>query len=556
NESIAHINKLIVKRKINPADVPAPILEALSTHSSGLKTIRSLLEAGQIKSVKDLPEVVRGNLELDFVSSFEKRINGTIDAEIKKIKERIKELEEPGRKDYDLKEKLEDARKLLEAYEYVRNKEIFEWQSRIADMETQKVPEGYESLPSVLDVLLVHGHKLAPEYVHGMLKGKAAYETVFDGKGERKIMYLDGKYLGVGGIAITQQTLVVAEGLKEPVVFASKTPKAKNDLVEKIDKLEKELAQVKEAGFAQEALQSYETRINLFKEINELYKEYSKLEYCDDATYIDYAGRLNSLYAKHVKSGAYEAYGYQPYSELFAYGREGINESHNARKILAIQANGGLDHVIQNKYVGQGRNITFMEALNHPKLDGKVVSLNELMDPQFKLDGKKKISTEQYWMYVVDLLETSGNMNDSYGLVHRDLKPENVLIAPDGKLRIIDLGSIRTKNQLESTMFPAAAPSKGAFPSLGGVTATYIDNVKSYHEAKGTKGPDGKPLAKFGFSDRFANSQIISESIDYRVAGLMPDQIIALEQVREYLKEPDASSNVAAERIRNVFENY
>lgn len=56
-------------------------------------------------------------------------------------------------------------------------------------------------------------------------------------------------------------------------------------------------------------------------------------------------------------------------------------------------------------------------------------------------------------LQIASVLETS----QRFGLVHRDLKPENIMIAPDGTVRLLDLGVAKVSNSMDSLRTMAAS---------------------------------------------------------------------------------------------------
>ncbi|MEZ4087884.1 MAG: serine/threonine-protein kinase, partial [Candidatus Gracilibacteria bacterium] len=515
-------------------------LRHLSATPEGIAFIRYGLRHGHLESFATLPEPVKQKL----VSEAHDRSLYRVKKGMESLKEKItktKEKIDAGEIDDDGgQRKIDDMEARLKAYEKLSRMSKEDFQKAFEKMDTDGHPPGFEEMPKLTELLMGNADKLNVDFMVAMLDGKMKYQEVGTGSGKRKVMYVEGRLLGVGGLGEAWSVAAFEAGAKTPhemVMKKSKVPPHVDEAMTDFMNLDRDVRY----------------------DIDDLVDNFVKVG-------IKTEGGLN-LALKRAKELPLDSHHFQELNSYLSRLQAAHNEAQNVKLIMEHQAKGELTSFTKFHYVTDS-NAIFMESIAVPRANYQVCDYEKIMAGDVtSLDGKKPISQKKFWGGLADIMDSIGEAH-ALGFVHRDIKPENFGIGPDGKIRLIDAGSVKTKasmgkvDYLELPSDPyhldhTEGRSEYYYPYEGGITLHYYDGSISYHESKGTIDADGKPKVNFGGSDRFAMARSLEEILNTQAEAGKPkwankEQTQKIRDIIAYLKKPRSDINVAAQRLRDV----
>lgn len=544
------VNRLIIERLSRHPDG----LIILSERPNGMEVIKESLQSNGGLRFEQLPPRVQEIIRSEAIAAVSDKVTKgkqSIDKKVAELQKELDDKEAVGDYDDILSAKLEHAKELQKVYESLNLADPAKAAELIKKMEAQKQPKGYESSPSPADIFYANYDKLSPDFLAKILDGKVKYETVDGPGGKRNTAYIEGRNLGIGGLGEVWSTVVFDGRSRQPREMVIKKPKNNFELEHSIN-------------------------------------DFDSLSPSDQL-------KLKNIFAKFQREGVKHPDGYgearaeaqailhggrelAQFDSLLQRYRAAHQEAENAKLVMDHQSKGRLKGFTAIEYVTAHGKI-MMESIANPKANYAVCDYDKIIKGEITtVDGKNPITQEGFWGGMADIFTQLGEAH-SLGMVHRDLKPENFGIGPDGKIRLIDVGSIRTKDNIKEINYYEFAPDAvqmqfGAHPNTffkpnepsyfipeqGGVTLGYYKGDKGYKkEATGEPGPDGKPEYSLGYSDRVAMAQVLRELVDAQKSPtpghpewVKPNQVAPLEKLIEYLEGPRADINEAATRLRQI----
>jgi hypothetical protein len=534
-------------------------MKVLAEQPGGTDYIRDAMRRGEMKDFANFPPEVKAKIQEETTKAIKDKVDKskkTVDDKITKLQTEITEAEARGEDTENANIKLENLKKLSKAYEALDFSDPAKLQKLYEKLEQHQPPVGFSDMPKLADVFFANAEGMNPDYIANILDGKVKYDKGEGPGGKGKLMYVEGRILGVGGLGEAWSTMTFEAGSAAGKEMVFKKSKSNIDL---------------SPGVSPDSVLSHS------------FDFYDTLDPGEKA-------KLHDVFAKFRSQGVNEPHGLedaqQAVAAIFGHSsRENVtirdyltrmqaiaDEASNASLIMRHQANGKLLGFTRMNYVTEG-GVVFQESIANPNANYAVCDYDKIMSGEVSsLDGKTPISKENFWGGMTDVMDALADANE-LGIVHRDIKPENFGIGPDGKIRLIDVGSVRTKDQIGHLDFfevPKIGPMVDLYtipqnvgkatmhlPNRGGITAWFYNDTISYHEAKGTLGPDNKPIVSFGGSDRFAMAMSLQDVVDNHGDPSKPKwasdtQIAELVNVIQYLKGPRSDMRVAAERVRQI----
>jgi len=211
-----------------------------------------------------------------------------------------------------------------------------------------------------------------------------------------------------------------------------------------------------------------------------------------------------------------------PFESLSQLGAGGMGEVYKARdtrldRIVAVKTS---RQAFTERFEREARAIA---ALNHPNICqlydvGPDYLVMEFIDgrPVAPVDSMRKLL--DIAVQIADGLAAA----HAAGIVHRDLKPDNILIACDGRVRILDFGLAKQAATAESESRPADATRTVALTDAGTTVGTIA--YMSPEQARGE--PELKPQ-----SDQFSFGLVLYEMLTGKRAfqrGSTPEIMTAI----------------------------
>ncbi len=532
-------------------------MKILAEQPGGTDFIREAMRKGEVKDFANFPPEVKAKMRAEAEKVLTDRLTDAemaLQGKIAKAEKEISEKEARGEDTSNDHLKLGNIRDLLKTYQSVELSDPAKIDALLDKVEQQQPPSGYGEMPKLADIFFANSDRLNPDFLANILDGKMKYDTVDGPKGKEKVMFVEGRILGVGGLGEVWSTIEFKAGSNEGHEMVIKRPKNGLDISPNV-KAEEALAHsVGDYDLMDESDQHI--MIEIFNEFRtKAMKEPGGLE------------RIQREIVAKLPRG-------QTTNDFFSMVtrmQAAYAESGNARLIMDHQAKGELNTFTKINGVSDS-GIIFLESIANPKANYEVCDYEKIMSGEVtSLDGTKPIDQKQFWTGIVDVMHALADAN-SKGIVHRDIKPENFGVGPDGRIRLIDVGSIKTKNNIHDVGFfevpkgnpmhyPVPNGVSEMYPNRGGITPGYYSGEIATAEAKGTLAPDGKPKVTFGASDRFAMAVSLEEIVHQQSDPNKPHwasdaQIQQLQGVITYLKGPRADMEVAATRIEGIMGTH
>lgn len=528
-------------------------LKILAENPGGTDYIRDAMRRGEVKNFAGLPPEVKIKMREETSKMLTDNLTDAemkLQEKISKLEKEITDNETAGHDVENDRIKLESLKNLQKTYQSIDISDPVKMNALLDKIEQHKPPEGFKDMPSIADIFFADKGKMNPDFMANMLDGKIKYDHVDGPKGKKNVMFIEGRVLGVGGLGEVWSTMTFEAGSREGQEMVIKRPKNGLDLAPNVPAESALSHSIKDFDLLDATDQA--DMVALFTEFRtKAIKEPGGLE------------KIQQEASNKLPRGA----AMQEFFALTTRMQAAYTEADNARLIMGKQSKGELTSFTRINGVSDSGAI-FLESIANPKANYQVCDYEKIMSGEVtSLDGKTPIDKKQFWGGLADVMHALGEAN-SMGIVHRDIKPENFGVGPDGRIRLIDVGSVRTKADLQHIDFfdvPAGNPMglpvpngvSEMYPTRGGVTPGFYDGATAYNEAKGTLAPDGKPSVTFGASDRFAMAVSLEEIVVQHGQPGKPNwatdaQIAELKTVIEYLKGPRSDMSVAAERVKQI----
>lgn len=519
----------------------------------GLAIIRNSLRSEDGLRFRQLPERVRQQLRAEAIPLLTAKLQNNLSA----IGQKVTDLEtkltaEPD--SAELKHKLNFARALLQACQRVPLSDPVRVEAMLKAMENRQPPAGFEKVSSVADVFHANIDRLPPESLVRLLEGRVKYDYFSTRNGPVTGMFILGRNLGVGGVGSVWACHLIEAGSNVPV---AREMVMKRPLIEF----------------------SLEQNITGFDSLPPASRD-----------------GLRRIYLKYVGDGYFkpenlakalqEAVPFLPdanqrlqFESLLGNFRAARQEKRNALLVMEHQKAGRLQAFTRYDYVSS-REETFMESLANPKANHAICDFDGIFSQTVtSLNGKTPITPKVVLGGLADVFVQLAEAHQ-LGLLHRDIKPENIGFGPDGQIRLMDIGSLETKDSYRQVNFRSFSPAEVQallqthpntillpnqstyyFPETFGVTPGYYQgDAGYYHEAKGTlSSADNQPLYSWGYSDRVAMAVILEGMISrQQQAGytgpqwIPPDKIGNITALIAYLRHPRSDAAQAAAVLRKI----
>lgn len=186
-----------------------------------------------------------------------------------------------------------------------------------------------------------------------------------------------------------------------------------------------------------------------------------------------------------------------PFYALVDFKYNSYLEGRNSRLIAEKQAQGKLKGFMEVKYISpDGQTLIYSDL----STNGNVRSYDNI------LKGKSDATHQEFWTGVADVIAALRE-SSMEGVVHYDIKPHNIIIGADGKAKIIDFGTMLTKQDVNAMSYPADSmtpelvasfgkdsPFDPYQPTIYGTplpsTQAYMDSKKAYQAVR--SGEPGK----------------------------------------------------------------
>ncbi len=118
-------------------------------------------------------------------------------------------------------------------------------------------------------------------------------------------------------------------------------------------------------------------------------------------------------------------------------------EARNSRIIMEQQAEGKLQGFMAVKAVSEDGSTLIYENLAS---EGELISYDRV------LEGRAELSPQEFWRSLPEIISSLREAHQSE-ILHLDIKPHNIILGPDGKVKIIDFGTLLTKEDVSKIKF-------------------------------------------------------------------------------------------------------